>query len=323
MIASLPLSVFEALEVELAGFSTPVLRQAAERISLAYRGNAPIRASLSAIDRAAYLAVRFPSTFAAANRVWQEIAHLIPLEAIATILDAGSGPGTASLAGYSHVQSGTRFTRLERDHGWRDIADRMAAACGLEGAFHHGVIARAMQFGEHDGVIACYALGELPPAERAASIAGLWSAAAKMLVVIEPGTPAGFENVLHVRQYCLTAGGHALAPCTHDAHCPMSRADWCHRPVRVERSDLHRAVKGAELGYEDEKFAYIVMTRETPPRHAPARIVRKPMRNTGHLHLDVCEAGELKRRTITRSDGAIYRRARDAAWGDLWPPQGE
>jgi ribosomal protein RSM22 (predicted rRNA methylase) len=101
----------------------------------------------------------------------------------------------------------------------------------------------------------------------------------------------------------------------------MSRADWCHRPVRVARSAAHREAKRADLSYEDEKFAYIVLTREAPRRRAPARIVRKPIRNAGHLHLDGCESGGIKRRTISRSDGPLYRAARDASWGDLWPPQ--
>ena len=321
MIAGLPVNIAEALQFEISGFPPAEIRQAAERLSLAYRGNAQITATLTALERAAYLAVRFPSTFAAANLVWEETARLIPLGDINTVLDAGSGPGTASLAARSCVPSATRFTRFERDAGWRDAGDRLAAACGLEGKFQQGAISRDLNVQPHDVVVAGYALGELPAAEREVCIAGLWSRAERALIVIEPGTPKGFESIRQTRQYCLSAGGHAAAPCTHDATCPMSGTDWCHRPVRVMRSATHRAAKRAELGYEDEKFAYIVMTREAPARLAPARIVRKPIRNAGHLHLDVCGADGLKRRTVARSDGALYRLARDASWGDLWPPQ--
>lgn len=321
MISILPDTLAAALEAEFSGFSSSELRDAAAQLSQAYRGNARIRATLSGIERAAYLAVRFPSTFAAANLVWQEIAELSPPADFATILDAGSGPGTASLAAHHVVSQGVKFTRLERDAGWRDVAERLATACKLEGKFLTATISREMTVEPHDGVIACYALGELPQQDRTAAIAALWSLAKKVLVVIEPGTPDGFENILRVRQHILASGGHAAAPCTHDAACPMSRADWCHRPVRLARSTMHREAKGAELSYEDEKFAYIVATRSPSRRLAPARIVRKPIRNQGHLHLDGCEEGGIKRRTISRSDGPLYRAARDAAWGDLWPPQ--
>jgi ribosomal protein RSM22 (predicted rRNA methylase) len=89
----------------------------------------------------------------------------------------------------------------------------------------------------------------------------------------------------------------------------------------VTRTQTHRKAKRAELGHEDEKFAFVVMARDPPTRLAPGRIVRKPIRNSGHVHLDLCEASGLARRTIARSAGPLYRRARDAEWGDLWPPQ--
>lgn len=321
MIATLPGELLTALSLEISRFSSAEIRQAAEQLSHAYRGKARIRAALSPVDRAAYLAVRFPSTFAAANLVWNEMASLSLLDGIATVLDAGSGPGTASLAGRRALADGASFTRLERDAGWSEISTRLAAASALEGKFLTGTISREMNVQPHDAVVACYALGELGAHERKPGIAALWSLTKQVLVVIEPGTPDGFETVLRVRRQILAEGGHAAAPCTHDAACPMSRADWCHRPVRVARSAIHREAKAAELSYEDEKFAYIVMTRQAPKRPAPARIVRKPILNKGHLHLDGCEADGIKRRTISRSDGALYRAARDAAWGDLWPPQ--
>ncbi len=321
MIATLPSALSSALEAEFAGFSPAEIHQAAERLSLAYRGRAQLRPVLSPIERAGYLAVRFPSTFAVANLVWQETSRAIPLEGVRSVLDAGSGPGTASLASSPSLNAEAVFTRLERDAGWRAIADRLAGACRIKGTFLHGAIAREMNLTPHDIVVVSYTLGELPPAERDVAVTALWSLAASALIVIEPGTPKGFEVVQRTRALCLESDGHAAAPCTHDARCPMSTQDWCHRPVRVARSAFHREAKRAELGYEDEKFAYIVMTRQKVVRHASARIVRKPIRNSGHVHLDVCEEAGLKRRTIARSDGALYRTARDAAWGDLWPPQ--
>lgn len=320
MMATLPPALSNALEAEFAGFSPTQIHQAAERLSLAYRGRAGIRPALTPIDRAAYLAVRFPSTFAVANLVWQEASRAIPLNGVRTVLDVGSGPGTASLAAASLVDVATAFMRFERDAGWREVADRLARACGINGRFHHGAIAREMSLGPHDVVIASYALGELPSDERDAAVAALWSLAANTLIVIEPGTPKGFEIVRRAREQCLGSGGHAAAPCTHDARCPMSMEDWCHRPIRVARASFHREAKRAELSYEDEKFAYVVMARQQPVRRAPARVVRKPIRNSGHVHLDVCEERGLKRQTIARSDGAVYRNARDASWGDLWPP---
>jgi len=55
----------------------------------------------------------------------------------------------------------------------------------------------------------------------------------------------------------------------------MAGTDWCHMAARVERTSLHRRLKGAELPYEDEKFSYVIATR-TPVDRAAARIIRRP-----------------------------------------------
>lgn len=316
MIATLPKHLEEALEHEIASIPPATLRAAAESLSNAYR-TAAAPASLTPAARAAYLAVRFPSTFAVAQHVWREVLRVVPT--INTVLDAGAGPGTASLAAHDLLDAGTRFTCLERDAGWRTTAQAMAKACEQHQTFRHGTI--GTDAGPHDAVVAAYTLNELASANRATAVDALWRASVKTLILIEPGTPKGFETIRAARAQIVLAGGHAAAPCPHDRECPMTSADWCHRPIRIARSGSHRAAKQASLAYEDEKFSYVVLTRETPASRAEARIVRKPMKNAGHVHLDVCTAGGLTRVTVARSDKAHYRTARDAEWGATWPPQ--
>ena len=314
----LPAALGRAIGKEIAGFPAAQIRDAAQILSQAYR-SARIHAALSPLERAAYLAVRFPSTFAVADRVWREFAMLIPSHEIRSLLDAGAGPGAASLAAHARLAPGVRITQLERDDGWRPIAHSLAKACEIEASFHSETMTGLGAHERHDVVVASYALGELAPHERAAAIDALWDAAKAALVIIEPGTPHGFEVAHKARERVLSLGAHAAAPCTHNARCPMSASDWCHSAVRLERSATHRAAKQAALGYEDEKFAYVIMTRAPPPRLSAGRIVRRPIRAKGHVHLDVCEETGLRRQTIPRSNAA-YRLARDATWGDPWPP---
>lgn len=323
MIATLPAPLLAAIEAETSTVPPARLREAAEALSGAYRGKAAVKAALSPVDRAAYLAVRFPSTFAAARVAWVQLARAIPLTNVESVLDAGAGPGTASLAAHDVLPPATRYTWLERDAGWRDAADRLAAAAALKPHHRNAALGPTLTLDPHDIVIAAYALNELPPAARSAVVDALWRAAHRAVILLEPGTPAGFEIVRTAREAVLAQGGHAAAPCTHDALCPMSRRDWCHRPVRVARTALHRGAKHAQLGFEDEKFSFVVLTRDPPARTAKARIVRKPMRNAGHVHLDLCNADGLARTTVTRSDRDTYRQARNTEWGGAWPPQGD
>lgn len=320
MIATIPQSLSDAIDAEVATIPAAHLRVAAEALSHAYRGRSAVRQALSPTERAAYLAVRFPSTFAVAQTVWREFARAVPVDTIASVLDVGAGPGTASLASIGILEPLVRYTWLERDAGWRAVAGRLATACALTPAFQNAAITGSMSAALHGVVVASYALNELEPAQRRASINALWQSTEQALVLVEPGTPMGFEIIREARDAILAQGGHAAAPCTHDASCPMSTADWCHRPQRVVRTSAHRAAKQAQLSFEDEKFSFVILTRKPPERPAAARIVRKPIRAAGHVHLDLCAGGALSRLTVARSDGPTYRTARKIAWGDAWPP---
>ena len=63
-----PEALRRAVEQELAGCEVAQLRTAAQRLSEAYRAGVAPRAMNSAAERAAYLAVRLPATYAAALR---------------------------------------------------------------------------------------------------------------------------------------------------------------------------------------------------------------------------------------------------------------
>ena len=113
----------------------------------------------------------------------------------------------------------------------------------------------------------------------------------------------------------IDAGGQTVGPCPHDLACPLGSDDWCHFAVRLARSRLHRQAKGVELGYEDEKFSYTALSRAAGPR-AGARIIRQPQIRSGHVNLVTCERDGIHERTISRKQGARYRDAKSAAWGD-------
>ena len=142
---------------------------------------------------------------------------------------------------------------------------------------------------------------------------------ASVLAVVEPGTPRGFAAVLAARTRLLEAGWHVVAPCPHEHACPLAAVgDWCHLAVRLDRTALHRRLKGGSLGHEDEKLAYVVATREevTP---VAARVLRHPVKRKGLVQLELCRAdGTAGRELVTRRDPARYRVARDVAWGDGW-----
>ena len=224
-----------------------------------------------------------------------------------SLLDAGAGPGAATWAALAQWPSLVELTLVE-------IEPAMIAA-GREllpnGSWNAGDVSSAR--GPADLVVASYVLGELD--DVTGSAIGLWEQAADTVAFVEPGTPQGYRRVLAARAAVMGAAGHTVAPCPHDRPCPLPNDDWCHFAVRLSRSKLHRRAKGVELGYEDEKLSYAVLSRE-PVEPASARIIRQPQIRSGHVNLVTCEPDGIHERTVSRKQGALYREAKHAAWGD-------
>ena len=119
----------------------------------------------------------------------------------------------------------------------------------------------------------------------------------------------------------MASGWHVLAPCPQDGPCPVAgrRGDWCHFAVRLDRSALHRHLKDAALGHEDEKFSYVFASRE-PVVPAASRVLRRPVRRKGLVQLELCRQNATAGpEVLTRRDPSAYRTARDVVWGDALP----
>ncbi|WP_292036321.1 small ribosomal subunit Rsm22 family protein, partial [Mesorhizobium sp.] len=123
-----------------------------------------------------------------------------------------------------------------------------------------------------DLVSAAYVLDEIAPASLPKLVGRLWRLTSDTLLVVEPGTPAGWQRVLAVRSQLIEAGAHVSAPCPHVAPCPLVPPDWCHFSRRVARSRLHRLAKEADVPWEDEKFIYLAASRQ-PAAARAARVI--------------------------------------------------
>jgi ribosomal protein RSM22 (predicted rRNA methylase) len=309
-VSQLPAFVRDYIEEKAAGVPAALLKAAAGRLSDTYRaGGATADAGPLDARTAAYLAVRLPATFAAARHVFAEIENR--LAEPATLLDLGAGCGAATLAAlesWPAVQS----TLLEQDTAL------IAAGRGLlPAATWRQARIESVTLPAADIVVASYSLGELSLAHREATLARAWAAARLALVLIEPGSMAGFHLITKARAHLLEFGALTAAPCPHDSACPQPADDWCHFAARLERSALHRRLKDATLSYEDEKFSYAVLAKQAIARPA-ARIIARPVQSPGLIQLTTCAADGLERLRATKRDKAAFRQARKATWGGTW-----
>ncbi|MFJ7147993.1 small ribosomal subunit Rsm22 family protein [Streptomyces sp. NPDC100445] len=315
-----------ALAGLLAGLPPSRVAGAVERLIANYRGDTPTHAPIlrDRADVAAYAAYRMPATFEAVRSALAAFADAVPDWTPAGHVDVGGGTGAATWA-VTATWDGTRpVTVLDWAEPALALGRELAAAnpALADARWQRARIDAGLTLDDTDLVTVSYVLNELAAPDRAALVDAA-ARAARAVVIVEAGTPAGYERVIEARDRLVRAGFSVAAPCPHSAACPIAPGtDWCHFSARVGRSSLHRQVKGGSLAYEDEKFSYVAATR-LPVAPAPARVVRRPQIRKGQVLLDLCEADErLDRTTVTKRHGDLYRAARDTGWGDAWPPDG-
>jgi ribosomal protein RSM22 (predicted rRNA methylase) len=325
----LPLDLRTAIDGELAPLPSNRLATLVAELSKRYRtgpsasGGKFLR---SPEDVIAYAAFRLPATFAAVYAALRQVKDRLPDWRPQTLLDVGAGPGTAMWATATLLPNLDRITLLEREDAMIALGKRLASYSSLTAVqaatWVKADITGAWESSPHDLVIASYVIGELPQDAGAALIRKLWANTSGTLVIIEPGTPAGFARIKRAREQLLLTGGTSIAPCPHDRPCPMAENDWCHFSQRVARSRLHRQVKAGELSYEDEKFSFVSVSR-TPVAAMAGRVIRHPQIRPGHIRLELCTAEGLTSTVVTRKDRALFRAARDLNWGSVMPSSDE
>lgn len=272
----------------------------------------------------AYIATRLPATYAAVRAALAMTAQIIPDFLPITLMDVGAGPGTVLWAAQEQWSTLQKAIMVEGSPSIRRLGERLAAPLRCNISWHSADIltdlsSTSMQ--KHDLVTMSYVLDELAPEKHASLVQRLWGATARLLVIVEPGTPAGYGRINAVRSQLISLGAHVIAPCPHALACPLSSPDWCHFSRRVARSRLHRLAKGGEVPWEDEKYTFLAVMR--PDAHVDsqqpsARVLAPPRKGSGHVQLKLCRSdGSLTETTFSRRNGQTYKAAGRADWGDI------
>jgi ribosomal protein RSM22 (predicted rRNA methylase) len=289
------------------------LREAVDAMRETYLAGKPTGTARVDVDRfvAAYVAVRFAATHAAAHAVLRSLNERIPEFTPGSLLDLGAGCGAASLAA-QELWPGVSISAVEKLPGMVRPGKRI-----LPDAIWRTASFSALEsFSPHDAVLFSYSLGE-DEVNWEKNLAKAWSAANQAVLVIEAGTPRGFQLIHQVREWLLQQGGVIAAPCPSGGKCPALGVDWCHFAKRLNRTSLHRQLKGGSLGYEDEKFSYVVGWKGELA-DGPPRILRHPVIEKGKVRLDLCQAPERNTLVLDRRDRGALKQARKLTWGDAY-----
>lgn len=130
----------------------------------------------------------------------------------------------------------------------------------------------------------------------------MWKQTADTLVLIDRGTPSGFNIITTARQQILdlcakdSTPVHVVAPvtnclnqCPHEKKCPLVDNDygqWCHFSQKVQNNQLMRTYKRKKSSQEDVKYSYVILRKQKRP------IVRYSEITTNYDDFETAEFGK-------------------------------
>lgn len=314
----LPIGLKSASEKLIVGYKQAQLKKIAQELSDRYRNESGAGKVLLSkdIEAAVYAIVRMPATFGAVSDALKYSLEYYD-ENIETLLDVGAGSGAATWAVAEQIAL-KGITCIERESAMRKVGETL-----MKDGENSLATARWISFDltsakinlKADIVVSSYVMNEMAKKDREFVLDSVWNATNGMLLIVEPGTPAGFNVLRDAREYMLKKGAHIVAPCPHEEPCRISEDDWCHFTCRIQRSKIHKMLKDADVPYEDEKYSYMAFVKNKCV-HASARILRHPYIEKGQIGLEVCTEKENKSVVIKKKDGKLFKVARKSKHGD-------
>lgn len=287
-----------------------------------------------------YLTFCMAPNFASLMYILNDLVKSDPTFLPKSVFSFGSGVGTDVWAVKSNWPDGVEEYYCVDSSGSMNKIAELLIQDGEENKkpFIENVYFRQFLPASHDRkynlVISSFSLLELPSAEhRLQTVDSLWQKTSDFLLLVEPGTNAGYKAILEARDYVVdylntfddvSQHGYVVAPCPHDLECPRI-AEGLKTPCNFEiaYAPLSLISKGTINRY---RFSYVLLKKgQRPNVEVWPRIVRPVKARHNHTACEICcSDGQLKQTVFTKSHHGynLYKCSRYFNWGDLVPATG-
>ena len=264
----------------------------------------------SKADSLLYAISRMPATYAVIYTLLSQLLDQGLISGIESVFDVGSGTGAGYFA-IKEIDDDAKITLFERDENmikvFETLTDNEVSVQKLD-------IIRDRVETKADLVMTSYVLSEMKEQDRLNSVLKLLEITNKYLLIIDTGTPRTYENMMTVKRFVQERGYNVIAPC-QSAKCGLKN-DYCQFYARVERSSLMRQAKQSELSYEDEKYFYLLISKEKA-ENCSKRVIRRPIIKPNNIELCLCSSDGVNKENFTKKNKDLFKMAKKAKINDL------
>ena len=309
----LPIDVQQKVNELFVGLNKDVLVSKREQLTQKYKTSQAVNKSVfeSKSDSAVYAISRMPATFVVVCTLLKDLIKQEKLKNVSSVIDIGSGTGAGFFA-CREVFVDVDVSLFERDKNMIDIFDK----------FETGKTVQRFDFLKDninlkaDLVMSNYVFSELNEEGRRLALEKMLNSSNNYVLIVDTGTPRTYENFMRIKKMVFDMGYKVIAPCQNEK-CGLKN-DYCQFYARVERSSLLKLSKSAELSYEDEKYFYLLISKDDSGKFEPEkRVIRRPQIKTNFIELKLCSNAGILDEKFTKKDKESYKQAKKIKINEL------
>lgn len=310
----LPLFLQEKIANLYSELKSVKLKQTQRNLTLKYKTETGESKSLieDKNDSVLYAISRMPATYSVIATLLTQLTKQNLIQNFDSVIDVGSGTG----AGYFAIKSlfeNVNISLFERDENmievFKILTDNLVQISQTD-IINENINAKA------DLVMTSYVLSEMKEQDRLKSVLKLLEMSQKYLLIIDTGTPRVYENMMKIKKLVQEKGYFVIAPCLSEK-CGLKN-DYCQFFARVERSSLMRQAKSGELSYEDEKYFYLLISKEMN-ENCVKRVIRRPIIKQNNIELSFCTKTGISREIFTKKNKELFKIAKKSKINDCLP----
>lgn len=279
----------------------------------------------TADDALAYMALRFPATYAQISGAFMQIKERIPAWNPRTLLDVGCGPGTAILAARALFPSLEHVTGVDQVEYFISLAKELAyvAEPTLKVAWQRDTVSRWIDTPDterYDVIVVANVMNELPGILKTRLLEKLDRLCAGMMVIVEPGTSHG---VMLIERFAKSFVGKRtlVAPYidnsfVHDEHT------WIHFSQRFQRPDflrrLRQSMRESDLmasDFEDATYSYVACGTVPDQKPLWGISIGNVEKYKGYLLVPILTRDGIIRARVLKRNKDDYNTAKEIRWG--------
>lgn len=286
-------------------------------------------------DVLGYLALRAPSTYAQLSGAMSNVAELLPAWKPLSVLDIGSGPGTGVWAACEIWPSINEVICLERDSNFCRIGKEITQSSfpdlvKMEWKLVDLSVTKPELNIQFDLVTIGSVLNEMESEQRSDILEFAYKHCKGVLLVVEPGTPYGFDAITQSSTLLRSHQGRLLAPYI-DSSLPTTD----HEPIgfaqKIVRPEFNRQIRQVQRkidnkgnkrllpasDWEEAKYGYVALSVIPPEIVASARLLANPKISKSYIELKILTKNGIETKRIFKKNKFSYKLAKKLKWGEL------